>query len=62
MTPPEDAGARRGYLRGNRLAIAVFETHDEIVTRCRDAWNAFANDVAPARSITTRDCAKAVKG
>jgi hypothetical protein len=29
--------------------------------RC-DAWNAFANDTATVRSMTTREYAKAVKG
>ncbi len=32
------------YLRANRLANAVFETCEEIVARCCDAWNFFAND------------------
>ncbi len=50
------------YLRANRLAITVFETYDEIVTRCCDAWNFFANDIDTVRSITTRDYAKTVKG
>ena len=50
------------YLRANRPAITVFETYDEIVTRCCDAWNFFANDIDTVRSITTRDYAKTVKG
>jgi len=49
------------YLRSNRLAISVFETYDDIVARCCDAWNFFANDTATVRSITTREYAKAVK-
>ncbi len=49
------------YLRANRLAISIFETYDEIVARCCDAWNFFANDTATVRSITTREYAKAVK-
>jgi len=52
----------RAYLRANRLAIPVFETYDEIVTRCCDAWNFFANDTATVQSITSRDYAKAVNG
>ena len=50
------------HLRANRLAISVFETCDEIVTQCCNAWNFFANDIATVRSITTREYAKAVKG
>jgi len=51
----------RAYLRANRLAISVFETCDDIVARCCDAWNVFANDIATVRSITTREYAKPVK-
>jgi len=35
-------------LRANRLAISVFETEAEIVNRCCDAWNFFANDIDTA--------------
>ena len=51
----------RAYLRANRLAISVFETEAEIVNRCCDAWNFFANDIDTVRSITARDYAKAVR-
>lgn len=59
LNPIENVWA---YIRANRLAISVFETCDEIVTRCCDAWNFFANDIATVQSITNRDYAKAVKG
>ena len=59
LNPIENVWA---YLRANRPAITVFETYDEIVTRCCDAWNFFANDIDTVRSITTRDYAKTVKG
>ena len=49
-------------LRANRLSISVFETCEDIVARCCDAWNFFANDSATVRSITTREYAKTVKG
>jgi hypothetical protein len=48
-------------LRANRLSISVFETCEDIVARCCDAWNFFANDIATVRSITTREYAKTVK-
>ena len=49
-------------LRAKRLANSVFETSDEIVARCCDAWTFFADDTVKVRSITSRDYAKAVKG
>lgn len=51
----------RACLRANRLAISVFETCEDIVAQCCDAWNFFANDIATVRSITSRDYAKAVR-
>ena len=58
LNPIENAFA---YLRANRLAISVFETDDEIVTQCCDAWNFVAGDIEAVRSITPRDYAKTVK-
>ena len=58
LNPIENVWA---YLRANRLAISVFETYEEIVARCCDAWNFFAKDIVTVRSITTREYAKAVK-
>ncbi|MCA3444742.1 MAG: transposase, partial [Rhodobacter sp.] len=49
------------YLRANRLASSAFETYEQIVTRCCEAWNFFANDTTTIRSITSREYAKAVK-
>ena len=59
LNPVENIWA---YLRANRLAISVFDTYDNIVDRCCDAWNTFANDPEPVRSIATREYAKAVNG
>ena len=59
LNPIENVWA---YIRANRLAISVFETYDEIVERCCDAWNFFANDAEAVKSITTREYAKAVRG
>ena len=52
----------RAYLRANRLAISVMDSRDEIVTRCCDAWNFFADDQDRVRSITDRDYVKTVSG
>jgi hypothetical protein len=50
----------RACLRANRLAISVFETCEDIVARCCQAWTFFAEDAATVRSITNRDYAKTV--
>ena len=46
------------YLRGNRLAITVFDDYDDIVDKSCGAWNFFANDPARIASITTRQWAR----
>jgi len=43
------------YLRGNKLAITLFDDYDDIVDKCCDAWNFFAQDRAAVASITTRN-------
>ena len=58
LNPIENVWA---YLRANRLAISVFETYDEIVAKCCDAWNFFAENIDTVRSITSRDYAITVK-
>ena len=42
------------YLRQNKLAITVFDHYDDIVDKCCDAWNFFANDPTAVASITSR--------
>ena len=42
------------YLRGNRLAITVFDGYDEIVETCCTAWNFFLEDPAVVASVTKR--------
>ncbi len=46
------------YLRANKLAISVFDNYEQIVDRCCEAWNFFANDKIAITSITTRQWAK----
>jgi transposase len=43
------------YLRANKLSITVFDTYQEILDKCEDAWNFFANDPQRINSITHRD-------
>ena len=68
VSRPEGAGPLSyvgqvwAYLRANRLAISVFETHDEIVTRWRNAWNLCARGSEATGSIMRRGHARAVKG
>ena len=45
------------YLRGNRLAITVFNSYDDIVDKTCGAWIFFANDPDRVASITTRSWA-----
>jgi transposase len=46
------------YLRGNKLANTVYETYDELVTACCNAWNFFVEDPERIASVTTRSWAK----
>jgi hypothetical protein len=46
------------YLRGNKLAITVFDNYDHIVEKCCAAWNFFASDSDAIASITTRTWAQ----
>jgi hypothetical protein len=45
------------YLRGNKLSAGVWNSYDEILQACADAWNWFVNDRARIRSIGTTDWA-----
>jgi putative transposase len=45
------------YLRGNRLAITVFNSYDDIVDKACSAWMFFARDPDRVASITTRSWA-----
>ena len=45
------------YLRANKLSACVWDSYDEILAACADAWNWLVNDPARIRSIGTRDWA-----
>lgn len=45
------------YLRGNRLAVTIFDSYDDIVEKACDAWMFFANDKERVVSITARSWA-----
>jgi hypothetical protein len=55
LNPIENVWA---YLRSNKLAITVFDSYDDIVARCCEAWNFFAQDPSAITSITTRSWAE----
>lgn len=48
------------YLRGNKLAITVFESYDDIVDKSCAAWNFFADDPERVASITSRTWATVI--
>ena len=45
------------YLRANKLCAIVWNTYDDIVQACRDAWRFLVDDPVRIRSIGTRDWA-----
>jgi hypothetical protein len=45
------------YLRANKLSTGIWDSYDDILIACADAWNWFVNDPARIRSIGTRDWA-----
>ena len=55
LNPVENVWA---YLRANKPAITVFNTSEEIVDACCNAWNCLANDQKAIASITSREWAK----
>jgi len=52
LNPMENVWA---YLRANKLAITVFDSYEEILDKCSQAWNFFANDPDRITSITNRE-------
>ena len=50
LNPVENVWA---YLRANKRAITLFDTYDDIVDACCNAWNFFANDPHAIPSITS---------
>jgi len=45
------------YLRGNKLSAGVWDTYEEIVQACADAWNWLIADPDRIRSLGARDWA-----
>jgi hypothetical protein len=45
------------YLRANKLSTGIWDSYDDILIACADAWNWSVNDPARIRSIGTRDWA-----
>lgn len=45
------------YLRANKLSAGIWDSYDEILQACADAWNWFVKDPDRIRSIGSRDWA-----
>ena len=45
------------YLRANKFSACVWDSYDEILAACADAWNWFTDDPERIRSIGARDWA-----
>ena len=45
------------YLRANKLCALVWDTYEQIVTACNDAWTFLVDDPDRIRSIGTRQWA-----
>ncbi len=45
----------RADLRANKLAISVFDSYEDMLDKCADAWNFIENDPERINSITHRD-------
>ena len=54
LNPMENVWA---YLRANKLCALVWNSYDEIVEACAEAWNWLANDPGRIRSIGDREWA-----
>ena len=58
LNPIENVWA---YLRGTKLAHRLFNTYDDIVKTCCEAWNSFLADTNTVQSVTTREWATCQK-
>jgi transposase len=45
------------YLRASKLPACVWDSYDEILAACADAWNWFVNNQGRIRSVGTREWA-----
>ena len=48
------------YLRGNKLSMVVWDSYDDILDACRDAWNWLISDPDRIVSIAARSWASVV--
>ena len=45
------------FLRANKLCVPVWDSYDDILNACAEAWNWFINDIAPAKTNRAGSCA-----
>ncbi len=50
------------YLRQNKLSLVVWQSYEEIVDTCCDAWNKLMNTTERLASMTRRAWARTVSG
>ena len=48
------------FLRANKFCATVWDSYDDILDACAEAWNWFVNDAERIKSIGTRDWATVV--
>jgi transposase len=58
LNPVENVWA---YLRGNRLSLTVWETYEQIVEACCQAWNALTHETGRIASIASKSWAQVIK-
>lgn len=49
------------YLRGNRLSLTVWNSYEQIVDACCQAWNALTQETGRIASITTRSWVEVIQ-
>jgi hypothetical protein len=49
---------RCAHLRSNRLSLTVWNTHEQIIEACCQAWNALTQETGLIAPITTRPWAE----
>ena len=52
LTPKENVWA---HLRANKRAIPAFDSHEDILNKCENAWSFFETDSERVSSITPRE-------
>jgi hypothetical protein len=57
----EPGGERLGLLRSNKLANRTYETYDDILDACADAWNWLTSQPERITAIAARPWAQGIQ-